>query len=208
MFYEYVVYFLKQELLTHCHKNVKTPNTWHQVKHTQLTRLIKLGVLALGKVETPVYFLQRETTQRITWMQPECMIIMAGMPTRQLRHCHARGRITVVEITRTREDNRCYLWLLLKTIHSRSFGNDDDSANIKLQSSSLACKQWHKDSHCRIKYYRLHTLKKTGVMPVWFKLEKHLVFFSFVVLHFKLFSLKCPLKPHKEHLDASTIIFI
>lgn len=43
---------------TYCHKNVKTPDAGHQVKHAQLTGLVELGVLALGEVETPVHLLQ------------------------------------------------------------------------------------------------------------------------------------------------------
>lgn len=42
-----------------CYEDVKTPHTRHQVKYTQLTRLIKLGVLALREVETPVNFIQK-----------------------------------------------------------------------------------------------------------------------------------------------------
>lgn len=39
-------------------KNVKAPNAGHQVEDAQLARLIELGVLALGKVETPIDFLR------------------------------------------------------------------------------------------------------------------------------------------------------
>lgn len=39
-------------------KNVKAPNAGHQVEDAQLTRLIELGVLALGEVETPIDFLR------------------------------------------------------------------------------------------------------------------------------------------------------
>lgn len=46
--------------LTHCNEDVETPHTRHQVKHAKLTRLIKLGVLALGEVKTSVHFLQHE----------------------------------------------------------------------------------------------------------------------------------------------------
>lgn len=45
-------------IITHRYEYVKTPNTRHQVEHTQLTRLIELGVLALGEVEAPDDFLQ------------------------------------------------------------------------------------------------------------------------------------------------------
>lgn len=43
--------------ITHCYEYVKTPNTRHQVEHAQLTRLVELGVLALGEVEAPDDFL-------------------------------------------------------------------------------------------------------------------------------------------------------
>lgn len=39
-------------------KNVKAPNAGHQVEDAQLARLVELGVLALGKVETPIDFLR------------------------------------------------------------------------------------------------------------------------------------------------------
>lgn len=51
-------FYCAKSNLTHCYQDVKAPHTRHQVKHTQLTRLIKFGVLALGEMKTPVHFLQ------------------------------------------------------------------------------------------------------------------------------------------------------
>lgn len=48
------------------------------MKHTQLTGLVKLGVLALGEVETPIDFLKQNNRSR------EHSVVMGGMPTLSL----------------------------------------------------------------------------------------------------------------------------
>lgn len=61
-------------LITHRYEDVKTPNTRHQVEHTQLTRLIELGVLALGEVEAPDDFLQHNnrSCERLLFQPCHC----------------------------------------------------------------------------------------------------------------------------------------
>lgn len=84
--------------VTYCNEDVKTPHTRNKVKHTQLARLIKLCVLALGEVETSVYFLQHDnTTGHVNaagfsnngWHSDSCQ-------------CHARGSVRTIQITRAR----------------------------------------------------------------------------------------------------------
>lgn len=91
---------------TYCHKNVKTPDAGHQVKHAQLTGLVELGVLALGEVETPVHLLQgnpnaTRSREHITVSTGDTSALSAQ-----------RGSIAAMQVSGTGEDSRFYLWLL------------------------------------------------------------------------------------------------
>lgn len=66
-------------LITHRYEYVQTPNTRHQVEHTQLTRFIELGVLALGEVEAPDDFLQHNRS---------CKRLLFQLCHSHKRECH------------------------------------------------------------------------------------------------------------------------
>lgn len=80
--------------VAYCQKNVKAPNAGHQVEDAELARLIELGVLALGEVETPIDFLR------------------GGRNTTRSRERETLLSRAAVGGSGTGEDSRFYLWLL------------------------------------------------------------------------------------------------
>lgn len=78
----------KKKNHTYVQENIETPHARHKVKHTKLTRLIKLGVFALGEVQASIHFLQPDQNRKIIRKDLKILQFLSHILLPLNRKCH------------------------------------------------------------------------------------------------------------------------